>query len=82
MARVLDARGKPTKSENKVMDTVLFRWIILMLLSVAAKVLNVEEAIQIRGIVNKTTGGSPIVNGFHDQLMEMMGHVVKEDTDE
>ena len=76
MNNILDShgnrRGKSPKRE--AMDNILFRWIILVLMSMAAKVLNKGEVMNIYTSISREAGHSPIVDGFHTQLLELMEH--------
>jgi hypothetical protein len=81
MSSILDAQGKHTGKSPKreAMDNILFRWIILVLMSIAAKVLNKEEVMNIYVLIGKEAGHSPIVDGFHTMLLQMMEHGEKND---
>jgi len=62
------------KPKVQVMDNILFRWIMLILLSVAAKVLNKEEVTNVYTLVGMSAGHSPIVDNFHTELLKLMKH--------
>jgi len=68
---ILDKDGKPLPQQSGI-DSVLFRWIMLMLLGLAAKVLTKEEAMNIYKLVGETAGHSPTVDGFHTELIRLM----------
>lgn len=58
-------------------QSILFRWILLILLAVAAKVLNKTEVMNIYTLVGKTVGNSAIINNFHSELIGMMRYEKK-----
>jgi len=78
MSKILDQNGKRPPKKDRHLDHVLFRWIILVLMSVAAKVLNKDEVMNIYVLVGKTAGHSPAVDGFHTQLLQLMEHGEKD----
>lgn len=77
---ILDQQGKAIPTQSSI-DSILFRWIMLMLLSVAAKVLNKGEVMNIYKLVNETVGHSATVDGFHTELIRLMS-MGKEEIDE
>jgi len=88
MSRILDHHGKGgapkmvgMSPKREAMDNILFRWIILILMSIAAKVLNREEVMNIYTSIGREGGHSPIVDGFHTQLLELMDHGEKGEED-
>lgn len=79
MGRILDSQGKSKSPKRDVMDNILFRWIILVLMSIAAKVLNREEVMNIYVSIGREAGHSPIVDGFHTELLGLMEHGEKDE---
>ena len=75
---ILDQQGKPIQQQSGI-DSVLFRWIMLMLLGVAAKVLDKNEVMGIYKLVGESAGHSPIVDGFHTELIKLMNTGEKTD---
>ncbi len=73
MSKIVDSQGKQIIPELK-MDNALFRWILLILLTVAAKVISKDEAMNIYTLINKEVGHSQIIDGFHTQLLSLMTH--------
>jgi hypothetical protein len=57
---------------QKDTQSVMFRWILLILMAVAAKVLKKTEVMVIYTLVGKTVGHSSIVDGLHSELIGMM----------
>lgn len=74
---IVDPRGKSLNTKNTEntkntkIDNVLFRWIILLLLSISAKVLYKDEIMDIYKLVQESAGHSTIVDGFHSELIRL-----------
>jgi len=75
---ILDKDGKLLQQQQNI-DNVLFRWIMLMLISLAAKVLRKDEIMGIYKLVGESAGHSPIVDGFHTELIRLMNTGEKTD---
>lgn len=69
---ILDKDGRPIPQQPSGIDSILFRWIMLMLLSLASKVLDKQEVMNIYKLVGETAGHSQIVDGFHTELIRLM----------
>lgn len=67
------------KEQKPKADTqsIMFRWMLLVLMSVAAKVLNKTEVMSIYTIVGKTVGHSQMIDGLHSELIGMMRYEKK-----
>jgi len=76
MSGILDSKGnhRGKSPKREVMDNILFRWIILMIIAMAAKVLNKDEVMNIYVLIGKEAGHSPVVDGFHTELLRLMKH--------
>ena len=71
--KLINPQGKPIGETNPpIFDKELFRWIMLIIVTVAAKVLNKEELMLIYRTVGKTVGFTAIVDGFHTEVVRMM----------
>lgn len=66
----LKPKNKPKPQEDT--QRIMFRWILLILLAVAAKVLNKAEVMNIYTLVGKTVGHSSIIDNLHSELIGMM----------
>ena len=53
-------------------QSIMFRWILLVLMATAAKVLNKREVMSIYTLVGSTVGHSKIVDNLHSELIGMM----------
>ena len=73
MSKILDSSGKKQNKIEHNLDMILFRWIMLILLTVAGKVLNGKEAMNIYTSAT-LEGKSTIVDNFHMELLKIMGH--------
>jgi len=70
--KLVNPQGKPFKEPEPLFDKALFRWIMLILITVAAKVLNKEELMLIYRTVGKTVGFTTMVDGFHTEVVRMI----------
>lgn len=76
MSNILDSKGnhRGKSPKREAMDNILFRWIILLLMTIAAKVLHKEEVMNIYTSIGREAGHSPVVDSFHTQLLAIMQH--------
>jgi hypothetical protein len=61
------------KQEAEVRNP-LFRWIILLVITLSAKVLTKIELATIYSMVGKDCGDSPEVTSFHNQIMSLKNY--------
>ena len=73
VSKLVTPQGKPIKEiDTPLFDKALFRWIMLILITIAAKVLNKDELMLIYRTVGKTVGFTSMVDGFHTEVIRMM----------
>jgi len=81
MNNLLDVNGKPSnpkKKQSAGLDAALFRWILLLIVSMASKVLTKEEVMKVYVLVNRSVGHSTTVDGLHSEVIKGIERIEKQ----